>query len=132
MAFAAVLYAATFLHSDWPRPDEQPAAPIPFGYSFGPLVVSLLRRVAWLKDHPGGLVMVDTLGRYRSLAAGRGNAYMLDLAALEPLQGLAISQHIAIIAAHHDNKRLDVEDWVWGANTMSSSSRSHREPTPGL
>jgi hypothetical protein len=21
---------------------------------------------------------------------------------------------------------------VWGANTMSSSSRSHREPTPGL
>jgi len=81
--------------------------------------------VAWLKDHPGGLVMVDTLGRYRSLAAGRGNAYMLDLAALEPLQGLAISQHIAIIAAHHDNKRLDVEDWVWGAQSPIGSGHAN-------
>jgi hypothetical protein len=67
----------------------------------------------WIGDHPGGMVMIDTLGRYRSLAAGRGNAYMLDLAALEPLQGLAISQHVAIIAAHHDNKNLGVEDWVY-------------------
>jgi len=31
---------------------------------------------------------------------------MLDLAALEPLQGLAISQHISIIAAHHDGCTL--------------------------
>jgi len=57
--------------------------------------------------------MIDTLGRYRSLAGGRGNAYMLDLTALEPLQGLAIGQHVSIIAAHHDNKRLDAEDWVY-------------------
>lgn len=71
------------------------------------------RILAWLTEHPGGMVMIDTLGRFRSLAANRGNAYMLDLAALEPLQGLAISQHVPIIAAHHDNKRLDAEDWVY-------------------
>lgn len=67
----------------------------------------------WLTVHPGGMVMIDTLGRYRSMSAGRGNAYLADLAALEPLQSLAINQHVAIIAAHHDNKRLDVDDWVY-------------------
>ncbi len=69
---------------------------------------------SWLTEpeHAGGLALIDTVGRYRPLA-GHGNAYMLDLAALEPLQSMALERHSTILASHHDNKRLDVGDWVY-------------------
>jgi len=66
----------------------------------------------WLVEHPGGVVIIDMLGRFRSLES-KGNAYFSDIKALEPIQSLALSQHSLILCSHHDNKNLDVEDWEY-------------------
>src|SRR5262249_33937850 len=71
--------------------------------------------VRWVSEHPEArLIVIDTLGRFRPLENGKGNAYMADLAALEPLQTLALHRHLTIMPLHHDNKNLKGEDWVYG------------------
>lgn len=75
----------------------------------------LERIAAWVREHPGGVVIIDTLGRFRPLG-GNGNAYLVDLAALEPLQQLALAQHSLVLCTHHDNKTLGVKDWVYSVS----------------
>lgn len=68
----------------------------------------------WVAEHPEAqLIVIDTLGRFRPLENGRQNAYMADLAALEPLQQLALDRHMVVAALHHDNKSVKGEDWVY-------------------
>jgi RecA-family ATPase len=62
----------------------------------------------WLADHPGGVVFIDTLGKFRSWEQ-KGSAYGADIKALEPIQALALKQHSLILCTHHDNKNLDIE-----------------------
>lgn len=69
----------------------------------------------WLSEaQDARLIAIDTLGRFRALNTPQRNAYMADLAALEPLQSLALRLHLPVVFAHHDNKNLGSEDWVYG------------------
>lgn len=51
------------------------------------------------------LIIIDTYSRARVVCKSTGaNAYDLDVAFLEPLQRMAISENIAVLCVHHDKK----------------------------
>lgn len=62
----------------------------------------------WYDAHPGGLVIVDTLARFRDLHRGRGNSYLEDYGAIAPLKELADRHCGAVLVIHHTRK--DVSD----------------------
>lgn len=64
----------------------------------------LLRLAEWMKDHPGGLVIVDTLARFRDRSRGRGNGYEEDYAALSELKVLADNYGAGIEVVTHTRK----------------------------
>jgi hypothetical protein len=64
----------------------------------------LLRLGEWLKAHPGGLVVIDTLARFRDPPRGRGSSYDEDYRAIADLKALADEYDAAILVIHHTRK----------------------------
>ena len=58
----------------------------------------------WLKAHKGGLVIIDTLARFRDPPKNRGNSYDEDYRALSELKSLADKYEAAILVIHHTRK----------------------------
>ncbi len=64
----------------------------------------LVRLAEWFKDHPGGLVIVDTLARFRDPPSGRGSSYDDDYRAISELKALADQYEGAVLVIHHTRK----------------------------
>lgn len=64
----------------------------------------LIRIAEWLTDHPGGLIEIDTLARFRDPSKGRGNSYDEDYRALSELKGLADRYGAGIEVVTHTRK----------------------------
>lgn len=64
----------------------------------------LLRLAEWFKDHPGGLVIVDTLAKFRDPPSGRGSSYDEDYHAVSELKALADQNDGAVLVIHHTRK----------------------------
>jgi hypothetical protein len=63
----------------------------------------------WLSDNRGGLVLLDTLGRFRDVPTGRVNPFQEDYGALAALKTLADTYAGAVLAVHH-TKKLRTDD----------------------
>jgi hypothetical protein len=64
----------------------------------------LARIGVWLKAHPGGLVVIDTLARFRDPPRGRGGSYDEDYRAVAELKTLADTHEAAVLVIHHTRK----------------------------
>jgi hypothetical protein len=84
------------LETEWPRLDEG----------------GIEKLDAWIEDSADPrLVLIDVWARIRSRRAHRSDYYQADYDAASPLQGLAISRGVAVVAMHHTRKAGD-EDAV--------------------
>jgi hypothetical protein len=71
-----------------------------------------LQRQVQQMDSPR-LVVIDTLGRFRTRPPDRGNQYHADNDALAQLAQLAGEENLAVVAVHHFRKeRLRNGDWL--------------------
>lgn len=69
----------------------------------------LARLAEWLKDHPGGIVIIDTLVKFRDPPKTRGNSYEEDYEAVSSLKALADEFGAVILVITHTRK-LVAED----------------------
>lgn len=84
------------LRTEWPRLDEGGTDKLD----------------AWLDEHPSTrVVLVDVWPRIRPRVNKRTDYYQADYDAAAPLQGLAISRGIAVVALFHTRK-AEAEDFV--------------------
>lgn len=78
----------------------------------------------WLQDYPEArLVIVDTLGRFRTPDAGRGSAYQADYEIGAQLKPIADTRGVALVLLHHTRKQesSDVLDSVSGTQGLTGS-----------
>lgn len=80
----------------------------------------------WMADHQGGLVIVDTLARFRDATGGRGNSYEADYEAISGLKQLGDSYGVAVIVVHHTRKAVaeDPFDEVSGTLGINGAADS--------
>ncbi|MFO0821638.1 MAG: AAA family ATPase [Gemmataceae bacterium] len=64
----------------------------------------LIKLAEWFATHPGGLVIVDTLARFRDPPSGRGSSYDEDYRAVSELKALADKHGGAVLVIHHTRK----------------------------
>ena len=65
----------------------------------------------WLKEHSKArLVIVDTFGMVRPINRKSGDVYAEDYQNIRLLKGLADKYSVAILAVHHTNKLIKIED----------------------
>jgi hypothetical protein len=64
----------------------------------------LFRVAEWFKVHPGGLVIVDTLARFRDRSNGRGNGYEDDYNSVAELKKVADQYEGAALVVSHTRK----------------------------
>lgn len=65
----------------------------------------------WISEHKRPrLVIIDTLAKVRERPKSKGNLYLDDYGALEPLKRLADDHEIAVLAVHHLNKSTSMRD----------------------
>ena len=78
----------------------------------------------WLIDNPyARLVIIDTLGRFRTPDSGRGSAYQSDYEIGAQLKPIADSHNVALVLLHHTRKQesADVLDSVSGTQGLTGS-----------
>ena len=84
------------LETEWPRLDEGGTD----------------RLGVWLDEHPSArVVLIDVWPRIRPRVAKRTDYYQADYDSAAPLQGLAMSRGIAVVALFHTRK-AEAEDFV--------------------
>lgn len=66
----------------------------------------LQRLGEWMADHKGGLVIVDTLAKFRDPTTGRGGGYEADYAAVASLKALADAHDVGVLVVHHTRKSV--------------------------
>jgi replicative DNA helicase len=65
----------------------------------------------WITEHKRPrLVIIDTLAKVRERPKNKGNLYLEDYGALEPLKRLADDHEISVLAVHHLNKSTSMRD----------------------
>lgn len=66
----------------------------------------LTRLAEWYADHRGGLVVIDTLARFRDPQSGRGSSYDTDYDAIASVKALADRHEGAALVIHHTRKAV--------------------------
>jgi hypothetical protein len=64
----------------------------------------LTRLAEWFRDQPRGVVVIDTLARFRDPPSGRGSSYDQDYAAVSEVKTLADQYGGAALLIHHTRK----------------------------
>jgi hypothetical protein len=65
----------------------------------------------WITTHKSArLIVIDTLAKVRERSKGKGNLYLEEYNALEPLKRLADDHEISVLAVHHLNKSTSARD----------------------
>jgi hypothetical protein len=66
----------------------------------------------YIDRHPEiKLIVIDTLGRFRKPAGGKGNAYEVDVESIGQIQDICKKKNVSILLLHH-NKKGKSEDYV--------------------
>jgi hypothetical protein len=81
----------------------------------------------WLDDHRDcRLVVIDVFAKVRPILRDRGDRYLADYTAVEPLKGLADEHRVAIVAQHHTRKATadDFLETVSGTHGLAAAADS--------
>ena len=100
---------------DEPAPDDLHIYPDWPGISTG----GLHHLRTWLDEHPRArLVSIDTLGAFRTGMTSSRNSgvYQEDYELGRSLLRISLDYNIAVLVAHHTNKKEDWEDWAHGVS----------------
>ncbi len=102
--------------------------PIPAGFSYATRVAPGLITATiavWLDRHPGGFVIIDTLGKIMPMAGAGETQYQRDYRIMGELKALTEQYPgSAILINHHDNKAThdDFVDSVSGTNGIAGGA----------